>query len=304
MINSLTNNNMHTNYSLYHKKTQNVGFTSRPDSVALNTSNRGGGTKNSKLGLCALALLGIGTAAYILSRGKLGSKQTKQMAEYIEFKEAKTMEEAKKFARDNFGIGLELDNNLFAANLINDVCTNVNNKMKGKAIFPKKVCFKDLSKKNCNAQYNYIKNRLELNSNGITGHYIKGVGEVNFLKLFNEGNSTYSKIKQHNNVVEEMQFTLTHELGHCNHYAKCKNALKMLSLKELERDCIKDKHFTENFLQDVRDNKLIKEFHRDYALTSPAEFIADTFACKMLGKDIPKEVEEIYIKYGGVAFPA
>ena len=32
------------------------------------------------------------------------------------------------------------------------------------------------------------------------------------------------------------------------------------------------------------------------------EFVAETFAWKMMGKDVPKEIEELYIKYGGLSF--
>ena len=36
-----------------------------------------------------------------------------------------------------------------------------------------------------------------------------------------------------------------------------------------------------------------------YGLTSPAEFVAETFSLKVQGIPIPKEVETLYQKYGG-----
>ena len=94
-----------------------------------------------------------------------------------------------------------------------------------------------------------------------------------------------------------------HEIGHANHFNNCKNADKMLRLEELKANGVKDTHFTEEFLNEVKNNDVVKKFHFDYALTSPAEFVADTFAYKIMGKQIPKEVEELYVKYGGIPVP-
>lgn len=91
---------------------------------------------------------------------------------------------------------------------------------------------------------------------------------------------------------------LYHEFGHCNHVASCKNAIDMLALYNLKK-LGRNLQYTEEFLNDIKNNEIVKNFHRDYALTSPSEFIADTFAYKMMGKSIPKEVEELYVKYGG-----
>ena len=42
----------------------------------------------------AVAVIGLGALAYVLTKGKLGSKQVQQLAEHIEFKPATTIEEA------------------------------------------------------------------------------------------------------------------------------------------------------------------------------------------------------------------
>lgn len=39
----------------------------------------------------------VATLAYVLSKGKVGAKQTQQIVEQVEFKHAKTIEEGKKF---------------------------------------------------------------------------------------------------------------------------------------------------------------------------------------------------------------
>lgn len=84
----------------------------------------------------------------------------------------------------------------------------------------------------------------------------------------------------------------------------------MRRLPELKADGNKDTHLTEEFLQDVKDNKVVHDFFDKntstrlddgtiYSLSSPAEFVADTFSFKMLDKSIPEEVEKIYQKFGG-----
>jgi len=53
------------------------------------------------------------------------------------------MEEAQEFAEKHFGIKLELGDDLEVANWALEGLTNINNKFKGKAQMPKKLCFDD-----------------------------------------------------------------------------------------------------------------------------------------------------------------
>jgi hypothetical protein len=80
-----------------------------PDTVEIQGKKKGLST-GAKWGLGALALAGVGTAIYFATRGRVGGKQAQQLAEHIEFKPAKTVEEAKKFAQEK--LGLHLDDNL------------------------------------------------------------------------------------------------------------------------------------------------------------------------------------------------
>lgn len=119
-----------------------VAFTSQPDTVSLSTNNpvqetKRGLSHKAKLGIGGLALVGIGAVAYILSRGRVGSKQVQQLAEHIEFKEAATMEEAIKFAKEHLGIKkFDVGNDLEIANWVNNGLTRISNKYKGKAPIP------------------------------------------------------------------------------------------------------------------------------------------------------------------------
>lgn len=300
------------NYGYYPIKNnrvyaRNVAFTSQPDTVTLSANNQAkevktGLSKNAKLGLGALAIVGIGTAAYILSRGKVGSKSVQQLAEHIDFKEAKTMEDAIKFAKENFGVKLDLVDNLFAANLINESCVNISNSMKGKAYFPKRIQFGIVNNNiNANGGYDHISNIIVLRNKDPKWN-------IDWYDTFNKtlkrknGYLEYSKeLKANDNpVFNAMRKTIYHELGHCNHNAICKDFEKMGKLKELEKDFISDKSIINEFLN----NKTIQETAAkvsDYSKESPAEFVAETFSQLMEGKTFSDDVMTLYRKYGGPA---
>lgn len=278
----------------------------QPDTFSYNTTKvqQKGLSSGAKWGLGTLAVASLATLAYVLSKGKVGSKQTKQLAEQIEFKESKTMDEAKKFAKENFGIKLDFEDNLFAANFINESCVNVSNAMKGKAHFPKKIDFGIINNnKNVAGGYSHISNVLTLRNVGkeINNSEMR----INFYDAFNKTLKTqnsyleYSKkLHQNNDIFNNMRLTIYHELGHCNHYAICKDYEKMGKLKELEYNFISDKSITNEFLN----NKTIQETAgkiSDYAKESPSEFVAETFAQLIEGKKLSEDVIALYKKYGG-----
>ena len=94
-------------------------------------------SKGAKYGIGAVALLGLGALAYVLTKGKVGSKQVQSLAEHIEFKPATTMDEAVKFAKEHLGITkFDVGNDLEIANWVNNGLTKVSNRYKGKAPIP------------------------------------------------------------------------------------------------------------------------------------------------------------------------
>ncbi len=128
---SVTGYNPHINYGNYPLNNsvvaRNVAFTGQPDTVSLSSDNqtqdnKAGLSKNAKLGLVALALVGIGAAVYILSRGRVGNKSVQKLAEHIEFQPAKTIEEARAFAKDKLGVQYlyEDKTNLDMINTVNE----------------------------------------------------------------------------------------------------------------------------------------------------------------------------------------
>ena len=76
------------------------------------------------LGLTALAAGGI----YLLSKGRVGAKQTRQLAEHIDFKPAKTVKEAKKFAQEKLGVAVDGELSLDVLNFANEGLCTLRNK--------------------------------------------------------------------------------------------------------------------------------------------------------------------------------
>lgn len=115
-------------------------LTQQPDTVSFSTKNKKESLSNgAKWGLGALALAGVATLAYVLSKGKVGSKQTQQIVEQVEFKPAKTIEEAKKFAQEKLGVTYNKIEDLEAVNFFNEWLAGVHNKCSiiDKSSYPK-----------------------------------------------------------------------------------------------------------------------------------------------------------------------
>lgn len=252
------------------------------------------------LGLTALGAIGL----YAVSRGRAGSKSVKQLAEHIEFKPAKTVEEAKKFAQETFGIKLDLGDNLFAANFVNESCVNVSNKMKGKAYFPKKIEFGTVGNSEAPGGFCKSKNLITIDCK----NSFENTGGVDFYSIFNKNLNEkylgdYSKFIEEKGglgIIPTMRQLIFHELGHCNHASICKDYRKMGKLKELDFNYITDKSITNEFLN----TKYIQETAgkvSDYAKESPLEFVAETFAGLVEGKKFSDNVMALYKKYGGPA---
>ena len=260
-------------------------------------------SNSTKWGI-GLGLAALGTVLVLaLSRGKgVSSNNIKQLAEHIDFKEAKTMEEAKKYAMDNFGMKLELGDDLFTANLVNDMCTNVNNKLKGKVSFPVKCNFETM-KQGEMASWNMYTHIMSINKNGYSGFSNIDIARLLNVRMKN-GTSYQDVIKSAENAstilpeaIRNMKRHIYHELGHCNHFATCKEAPNMRNeYSKMYRE------FVDTINKPNVKSACSTFFENDYYKTNATEFVAETFAWKMMGKTAPKEVEELYLKYGGIPF--
>jgi len=126
----------------------NVNLQTPPDTVSFKATEhiqtkpkKEGLSTGAKWGLGALALAGIGTAVYFATRGKVGAKSAQQLAKHVEFKPAKTAEEAKKFAQEKFGVQYHDINDVDVINGLNEWITGIHNKTKtiNKGAYPKYI---------------------------------------------------------------------------------------------------------------------------------------------------------------------
>ena len=131
-----------------------------PDTVEISAVNKIKKPKDKmstgvKVGIAALGVLGSAVTACILIPKHQTSKLTKlcnekmqlqNLAEHIDFKDAKTVEEGIKFAKDVLKIG-EVKGNftLDAINYANRGLVDVSNANKGHLFMPKKIFYKDLN---------------------------------------------------------------------------------------------------------------------------------------------------------------
>ena len=158
--NTVRNNNQHTNYT-YVSGTSQLERTPASDSVTFSSkSKKEDKSKLLMFGGIGLAVAGLGAAIYCLSRGKiktngpvandleklLQEKLVKsKLPEHIEFENAKTIEDARKFTKEVLGIG-DIDNSftLDVLNSVNRDLTDVVNANKGNLYMPKALRFQAL----------------------------------------------------------------------------------------------------------------------------------------------------------------
>lgn len=108
-----------------------------PDTVEINGKKKTRMSNGAKIGIGAL-----GIATIVIGIVARKTKQLKQVAEHIDFKEAKSIEEAIKWGKENLGItNYEKYDNLEVLNWINKGITDIQNKIPLKERLFKKIKF-------------------------------------------------------------------------------------------------------------------------------------------------------------------
>lgn len=103
------------------------------DTIEIQGKKRGL-SKGAKIGIGLGAVGSIAIAIALLAKGK--SSQAKEALQHLDFKEAKNIEEAVKWGKENLGIkNYDLDN-LDVINWVNKGLSDVFNHSKGKATMP------------------------------------------------------------------------------------------------------------------------------------------------------------------------
>lgn len=181
---------------------QNKGVTpsipaDKPDEF-VKTTNSDNFHDNKKNILAAGAAAGIatlGTIAILIAKNRYSKAM--QLAEHIEFKPAKTIQEAIEFGKKNLGIKKYSnfgEKDIEAINFLNEGFVNASNMMKGKIRLPKKVSYDETIGENALAGVitdGPFKGRFFLNKNIFTNieKYIDELiaGNSNFISVTQDG---------------------------------------------------------------------------------------------------------------------
>ena len=201
-------------------------------------------------------------------------------SEPIQFQRADNVKDAMKFAKKHklvrYFRGVDKNSNadLELLNRVNEALCNIHNKTKGKSIMPSSVRICETLKSADNIPAS-------------AGYSLYGG------KLFIPRNNTDLQLS-----------TIYHEMGHANHFINV-DAKHYSRLGEIAYNG-GDKRITEAFLADNELQSLIKNRLRDYAASSPAEFVADMFSALMQGKKMPIKLHEAYraLKGPSIAYSA
>lgn len=307
----------------------NVRLQTPPDTVSFKATERiqtkpkkEGLSTGAKWGLGALALAGVGTAIYFATRGRVGGKQAQQLAEHIEFKPAKTVEEAIQFGKTHLGIkdykGFEAKD-IEVVNWLNAGFVKANNKFKGKSVMPKIVDFAehgdDVLQGVDRFKHSYLVDK------GVYGNIDSYVQKQldNFISKGADGKINIppadcsqsdlkfltDKIKQFVNNKNSMKFRDKVELSqNLLEYVDSLTHYKYKPVSEFGTIYHEFTHLLDdNLLTRTRslasNEKTIARKVSEYATTTRAEYIAEVGRKHLEGISLPDDVMALYKKFGG-----
>lgn len=260
--------------------------------------------ENMALGLLSIPIL----AATLLLSSKPSVLKTiapkfLDLPKNISFENGNTMPEALNFAKDTFGMKLEMGNNLKLANLVNFIITEISNTCKGKLALPKLLKKENLEKgttASCVLKDNGVIKISDENYN------IKDIPTIEqlkkyiaFIKKIPADEVEYDPV--HYKYYEHLFEAIAHELGHFNHAA---NDIKAYTSPNINFNRLLGKDY-HNINEFFIENCGTVEGGRTYAFDSPEEFVAETFALMMKGDvKIPDRIVEIYKQFKGYIPPS
>lgn len=278
------------------------------------------------IGITALVVGGI------LYNKKINSKAVKELAEHIDFKEAKSLDEAIEFGKQCLGIrkykGFK-ETDLDVVNWVNEGLVNVNNKAKGKAIMPKAVKYSN-KLKDADASINgfgtlaiskdYVKNiksfvKEFISNSKLPAECPERFGEEALSKLsFTNAKRYLMKIgvTSPKYIVESLTDawkngpvtigtfdTIYHEMGHLQHnHSIGSDLFYQLASYDLSKTELSEKGKKLWDLFNKSKDTTIKV--SQYSQTTPGEFVAEVFKGLCSGKKFDDSVMDLYKEFGGV----
>lgn len=333
-----------------------VNFTSQPDTFEKSTKSdsKKGMSNGTKYVLGGLALAGLSALVYFATKGKVGKGSVKAAVEHVDYTPAKSIDEAKKFAKDKLGVNYYDIDDVDVINCLNEWLVGIHNKCKilDKYSYPKYIANSDLEQGALACMYDGV---LEVSHRdgylmGINMSMIKDfdkfldfifkdakviqrstdgkyqiIDEVydtefvrNFLNRVNKYNSKTTTFKEKLSIVTDLKrledakivnckikesnisdfYCLNHELGHLRHQGSSTNFNAMKKIAEFEELGETPSKITKEFINN-KDIQYTAGQVSEYAKESPAEFVAETFAGLVSGKNFSDDVMALYRKYGG-----
>ena len=228
---------------------------------------------------------------YILSGTFCVTDNQTKLEENIEFKKAKTIEEAKKFAKEKLGIKKFKINDLEYANWINEGLTNISNRFKGEVYFPQKIKFHSYDRKGALADYGVAFDTIRINTKAynstesltffekysLVGSIYKVKQRLKQLENKNPNEINTNGINMYGNIYQNEFETIYHEVGHCFDF-------KSKALIDILIDRFKHK-------KDLKPLTL-----PNYPKKNTLEFVASIFAGIMQGEKYQDDVMNLYKK--------
>lgn len=234
------NNVIYQNSYANPQKRYGVSFKQQPDSFEYTTKKK---PKPKEMSKKTKTILGVSCALFValgaFALAKCNFSKAKQLAENIDFKEAKNIEEAIEFGKKNLGInkykGFE-NSDLEVINWVNKGLVETNNKTKGKSIMPKDIIYKVLDDKKVMAEVGTNSKKLYINKDYITNidDSLKKITE-------NVDNKTFKQFKSSDveNIIDALEKFKKGELTSLEDKLKLKNNLSFIAEELDSSDTLK-----------------------------------------------------------------
>lgn len=245
----------------------------------------------------------------------------KKISEHIDFKQAKTLEEAMEFGREHLKIpqyiGFEKED-FDVVNWVNEGICRICNKAKGKIYTPNAVAYKSILPDGDKTVYASMNARYGILS--VNKDFVEKTRNEAKDKILDYVSKAIKKSKIQEEIPQEVKLTnnfkdalntagynekktfsiISHEMGHLQHY---NNVSKSFYYDLGKEEVIKDRKLSKKTkdLRELFESKIDTVGQvSSYAKASPLEFVAEIFAGLCEDVKFSDEILDLYQTLGGV----
>ena len=265
-------------------------------------------------------------------------KKPVQLEPKIEYKESKSLEEAKAFAKKNFKIKKFKVDDLSVANYVNEGLTILSNKYKGDVYMPRKITYKRCDNDDVGGEYSHVNDCLELNK--ISQDYLDKQLELRSKYVYDPFFKNYpiiTNFKELENILNNKdklspvgKWSISNDIAKMFGIVKTTNKTS-IALNEMVNDSEKDLFgpvYTGKFgilfhemghifdIKSSNDNEKTRKSKEQifqkgikdmilpsYAQSKYGEFIAETFAGILNGAKYPKPIMDLFNSLTNIKLP-